>query len=196
MKTKSKLIAFLILLMLLFSTTFSFSQTEKENYLSVSLGFDVRNATAGSEATKFKASGDFLGKFSMVGNNIEVNIGYEHFEKIYFSKYTIGLGYHFPLYGRIGNTTIKTVLIPSIEPTIINRWGEEWESRSSHLSIGANLGVKWDLNDRLSTEVLFNYLPRVDLHARYPEKHNNIPVVNSIYLMIIYRFHINPNNIN
>lgn len=194
MKTKLKLIVLLLLL----STTVLFAQSnksEREHYLAVSVGFDLKNATFGSEATKYKASGDFLGKFSMVGNNIEVNVGYERFNEISFSKYTIGVGYHFPLYGRVGNNVIKTVLIPSIEPTIINRWGEEWESSSSHLSIGLNLGVKWDLTEHLSTEILINSLPRTDLKARYPEKHDTtIPIVNSFYAMLIYRFHANSSN--
>lgn len=186
MKTKS----ILSIVFALFIAINSFSQTtEKESYLSFSAGFDFKNAIIGSEATKHKSAGDFLGKFSMVGNNIEVNVGYEHFKKISFSKYTIGVGYHFPLYGRIGNTTIKTFLIPSIEPTIINRWGNEWQTKSSHLSIGANLGLRWHLNEHISSELLLNSLPRVDLHTRYPEIHNNVPVVCSFYVMIIYRFH-------
>jgi hypothetical protein len=192
MKTKS---IYTILLAILFGTN-SFSQTpEKEGYLAISAGVDVRNALVGSEYTSNKPSLDFLGKFSMVGNNIEVNVGFESFKKIGFNKYTVGVGYHFPLYGRIGNTVIKTSLIPSIEPTIIDRWGEEWETRKAHFSffsVGANIALRWHLTDHISSELLLNALPRVDLSVRYPEIHNSVPIVCSVYAMIIYKFHENP----
>lgn len=160
---------------------------DQEQYIYVSGAIDVRNATIGSEPTNNKPALDMLYQFGMVGQNIEVNIGYETFNAICFDKMTIGVGYHFPLYGRIGHTVIKTVLIPSIEPTIIGRWGDEWQCTSSHLSIGGNLSLRWHLSDKIGLELLSNFLPRTDLSTRYPELHFSVPIVISNYLKIIYK---------
>jgi hypothetical protein len=168
-------------------TTLCYSQkVEKEAYLAFSTSIDIRNAIIGSKPTGNKPAIDLLYQFAMVGQNLEVNIGYESFNKIHFDKYTIGVGYHFPLYGRIGNTVIKTVLIPSIEPTIIDRWGKEWQTTSSHLSIGGNVALRWKLNQNLGIELLTNALPRTDLSAHYPTINKNIPIVVSEHFKIIY----------
>lgn len=160
---------------------------DREHYIYFSGAFDIKNATIGSEATQEKPALDLLFQFGMVGQNVEVNIGYETFKSICFEKYTIGVGYHFPLYGRIGNKTIKTVFIPSIEPTLIGRWGDEWQTTSSHLSIGGNLALRWHLSDKTALELLSNFLPRTDLHTRYPEIHSSVPIINSYYLKFIYK---------
>ena len=130
---------------------------------------------------------DVLYQFAMVGQNIEVNLGYEKFKAIYFEKYTVGVGYHFKLYGYIFNKEIKTVFIPSIEPTLIGRWGEEWQCTSSHLSLGGNLALRWHLSDKTAVEFLSNFLPRTDLHTRYPEIHSKVPIVQSYFFKIIYK---------
>ncbi len=160
---------------------------ENEHYIYFSSAVDIRNAIVGSEPTDNKPALDLLFQFGMVGQNIEVNIGYETFKAICFEKYTIGVGYHFQLYGRIGNRVIKTVLIPSIEPTLIGRYGDEWQTTSSHLSIGGNLALRWHLSDKTALELLFNFLPRTDLYTRYPDIHSSVPIVPSGYLKFIYK---------
>lgn len=160
---------------------------DQEGYIYFSGAIDIRNAVIGSEPTNNKPALDVLYQFGMVGQNIEVNIGYERFNAISFDKFTFGVGYHFPLYGRIGNSVIKTVFIPSIEPTLIGRWGDEWQCSSSHLSIGGNLALRWHLSDKTALELLSNFLPRTDLSSRYPEIHSNVPVVPSYYLKFIYK---------
>ena len=160
---------------------------DKEGYLSISTGIDVRNGLVGSDPTNGKPKLDVIYQFSMVGKNIEVNLGYENFNAIGFEKYTVGVGYHFPLYGRIGNWEIKTVLIPSIEPTIIGRWGDVWQCSSSHLSIAGNVAFRWFFTDKIGVELLTNFLPRVDLSARYPEVNKTIPIIASNYFKIIYK---------
>ena len=178
----------IIIFIILFSAFTTYSQhKDQEHYIYFSGALDFRNAISGSQPTNNKPALDLLYQFGMVGQNIEVNIGYEQFKAICFEKYTIGVGYHFPLYGRIGNTIIKTVLIPSIEPTLIGRWGDEWQTTSSHLSIGGNLSLRWHLSDKIGLELLSNFLPRTDLYARYPEIHSSVPVIMSNYLKIIYK---------
>jgi len=185
MKNNIQIIA--IILIFCLSCNSYCQNKDQEHYLGFSAGFDIRNAINGSDATKGKPELDALFQFMIVSQGVEINLGYENFNAICFSKYTLGVGYHFPLYGRIGNTVIKTILIPSIEPTIINRWGTEWETRSAHLSIGGNVALRWNINDDFSVEFLTNFLPRTDLKARYPELHSNVPIITSNYLKIIYK---------
>jgi hypothetical protein len=176
-------------ILLLFVTTFAFSQPKhQEHYYYFSAAFDIRNATAGSQATKYNPELDALLQAGIVSQNIEINIGYETFPAICFSKYTIGAGYHFPLYAYPFGYEIKTVFVPSLEATLINRWGTEWQCRSSHYTIGANLGFRWSFSDTFSGEFLCNALPRVDLAARYPTINPTVPIVISNYLKIIYKF--------
>lgn len=181
---------FILILILAFSIICGIANAQpkdQEHYIYFSGAFDIKNSIIGSKATSDKPALDLLYQFAMVSQNIEVNIGYERFNAICFDKFTFGVGYHFPLYGRIGNKVIKTVLIPSIEPTLIGRWGDEWECRSSHLSISGNLALRWHLSDKTALEFLSNFLPRTDLYSRYPEIHSSVPIVPSYYLKIIYK---------
>ncbi|MFY8112196.1 MAG: hypothetical protein ACOVKP_09325 [Flavobacterium sp.] len=184
---------------LLLVSVIAFAQNEKENYLSFSGALDARNLVSGSEPTNNKSGLNYFLQFAMVSRNFEINIGYERFDMIQFSKNTIGLGYHIPLYARIGSMHIKSVIIPSIEPTLINRWGN-WgggisvEQKSSHLSIGANLAYRIHISDSIAVEYLFNALPRVDINAMYGNSNwkerrsiNGIPIVGSNYIKLVYK---------
>lgn len=164
-------------LLLILVTSISFAQ---EHYLYTSVAIDIRNATFGSEATNYNPELDYFIQAGIVSKNIEVNIGYERFEAINFDKMTVGVGYHFPLYSKWG----KTILIPSIEPTIINRWGNDWGTTSSHLSIGGNLALRWNLSDTIAFELLCNALPRTDLSAMYGDD----KVVFSNFAKVIFKF--------
>jgi hypothetical protein len=185
MKAIAKFLTILTLNIFTNSTVLS-QTTEKDNYISFSTAIDIKNALSGSQPTLNKPALDLSFKFEMVSNNVEVNFGYEIFNKIHFDKYTIGLGYHFPLYARIKNRTIKTVLIPSVEPSLLSRWGEEWQTKSSFITIGVNLATRWRLSDKIAVELLCNALRRTDLYVRYPEKHNKVPFIFSNYLKIAY----------
>ncbi|RTY84646.1 hypothetical protein EKM05_14180 [Flavobacterium sp. GSP27] len=161
-----------IILAVILATCNSYSQTEKDNYISFSGGLDLRNAIIGSDPTNDKSAINYNLQFSMVDRNVEVSVGYESFNKIQFDKYFIGLGYHFPLYLYAFQRSIKTTFIPSIEPTLINRWGTwgggiSFNEPSSHLSIGTNLSFRWDVNDKFAFEYSLNALPRTDLKAKY-----------------------------
>lgn len=176
-------------LTLLLVTTLCYSQSqEKESYIAFSTAIDIKNAILGSKPTNNNPAVDLLFQFAMVGKNVEVNLGYENFNTIHFDKYTLGVGYHFPLYGYVFGKEIKTILIPSIEPTLIDRWGKEWQCTSSHLSIGGNLAFRWNLSDAIAAELLINALPRTDLSSRYPELHTTVPIIYSNYLKILYKF--------
>lgn len=172
---------------------------QKDNYISFATGIDVRNVIVGSKPTNNKSAIDYQFQFSMVDRNVEVNIGYESFNRINFDKYSIGIGYHIPLYANLFNTTIKTTFVPSIEPSLIGRWGKwggglTYNQVSSHLSLGINFGFKWNLSDSFGVEYCFNTLPRTDLSTMYGEMAtknkcsiSGIPLVGSNYFKLIYK---------
>lgn len=176
-----------------------FGQNEKENYLSFSGALDAKNLVSGSEPTANKSGLDYLIQFSMISRNFEINVGYERFSMIQFSKYTLGFGYHIPLHARVAGLYIKSSIIPSIEPTLINRWGNwgggiAFEQKSSHISVGANLALRIHLSDSIAVEYLFNALPRVDINAMYGNSYwkdrkstGGIPIVGSNYFKLIYK---------
>ena len=175
-------------LMFLFFTIITAAQNRNsEHYIAFSAAFDIKNSISGNIATNQKPTLDALYQFSMVGQNFEVNIGYENFNAICFDKYTVGVGYHFPLYGRIGGNEIRTILIPSIEPTLIGRWGTEWQTISSHLSIAVNIAFRWHITDDFLIETLINALPRTDLSTRYPDINYCAPIVVSKFIKLIYK---------
>lgn len=186
---KSKLNLVSLLLAICFCSSIYGQKDEKETYIAFSTGVDIRNAIVGSKATGNKPALDVLYQFAMVGQNIEVTINYERFNTIHFDKFSFGVGYHFPLYARIGNSTVKTILVPSVEPlTLINRWGGGWSS-NSHLALGAvNLAFRWNLSDKIAIEWLNNALPRTDLSARYPQLNTSAPIVVSSYAKVLYKF--------
>jgi len=145
-----------------------------------STGIDVRNAITGSKPTHNKSAIDAIFQFGMIERNTEVTIGYEKFSTIQFDKFCFGVGHHFHLNDAI-------TLVPGIEPSLIGRWGENWKTTSSHLSIGGNLAFRYKLSYHLSLELQVNALPRTDLFARYPELHKTVPVIVSNYFKILYR---------
>ncbi|MGL5112300.1 MAG: hypothetical protein ACRC6O_06650 [Flavobacterium sp.] len=187
------------ILILLLAYACSFGQSDKENYISFSGALDARNLVSGSEPTNNKSGFNYLLQFAMVSRNFEVNVGYERFSMIQFSKYTIGFGYHIPLYARIGNMQLKSCIIPSVEPTLINRWGNwgggiAFDQKSSHLSVGGNLAYRIHISDSLAVEYLFNVLPRVDINAMYGNSNwkerrstSGIPIVGSNYFKLVYK---------
>lgn len=145
-----------------------------------STGIDVKNALIGSKPTNNNSALDVTIQFGMIEGNTEVVIGYEKFETIYFDKFWFGVGHHFNV-----NENIK--IIPSLEPSLIGRWGDTWQTTSSHLSIGGSLALRYKINYHLSIELQCNALPRTDLSARYPTINPNPPIIFSNYLKILYR---------
>ena len=164
-----------------------FSIAASSQNVYVSAGLDIKNATIGSDSTNNEPKIDALFQFGMIGGKTEVAVGYERFNSICFDKMFFSVGHHFPLYGNIFRKEIKTILIPSIEPSLIGRWGSEWETKSGHLTIGASLALRYEISYRISAEFQTNALPRVDLFARYPEAHSGMPFIFSNYFKILYR---------
>lgn len=186
------------LITLLLLTTSIYAQ---DNYISFSAGIDVRNALFGSEPTNNKPALDYQLQFAMVDRNMEVNIGFEAFPRLDFRKYSIGAGYHFQLYAYAFKRAVKTTFIPSLEPSLIDRYdywggGIGTKQKSSHLSLGVNLAFRWDLNDDMAFEYCFNMLPRTDLKAMYGRdlditrdraSISGVPIIGSNYIKFVYK---------
>ena len=135
-------------------------------YVQFSVGVDARNAVSGSEATNNKQALNALYEFAMISNKgVEITVGYESFKAIKFEKYTIQAGYQF-------NPLERVKIIPSISYNLIGRYGDEWGVASSHLAIGANLGIRYELNDNFDIEIMAQGLNRVDLNTRYGGNNN------------------------
>lgn len=148
--------------------------------LFVAGGFDVKNAIFGSKPTNNKPALDVVIEFGMIGGKTEIVVGYEEFKDINFDKFSFGVGHRF----RIND---KFILIPSIEPSLIGRWGLSWQTISSHLTLGASVALRYKLSNSFSLELQSNVLPRTDLMARYPDINQNSQIIISNYLKIIYR---------
>ena len=185
------------LIILLLLTTLSYTQ-EKDGYIAFSAGFDAKNTLLGSGATRYKPSLDGLYQFSMVGSNIEGVISYEHFQKIGFSKFSFGGGYHFPLFGRVFGKEVRTVFIPTLGVALISRFDEVYNPQS-HMTIESNLALRWHLLNNLAFETQLNLLPRVDLKYRneksstpddLSEKYllviDGLPIVPSVYVKVVW----------
>lgn len=196
-----------ILIVLLGFTIFSgYSQQQKDTYVSFTSGLTVKNEVIGSPPTNNEPSINYQFRFGMVGNNVELSIGYEAFPRLDFDKYTIGVGYHFHLYGNALRLPIHTVFIPSIEPSLIGRhgtWGGglSYNQVSSHLSLGLNLTFRWHITDTTAFEYSFNAIPRTDLSAMYGEKSTRdrasiagVAIVGNNFLKFTYMVPIGQNS--
>ena len=173
----------------------TFSQ---DNYISFSAGLDTGNAI-GAGVTDNTAQLNYVVQFAMVASNIEVNLGAEIFPVLDLKRYSLGVGYHFPLYAYIKRNEIKTTFIPALEPSLIDRYdtwggGLSGDNKSSHMTLALNLALQWDLNDNLSIQYAANFLPRTDLKSKYPEKMwnedikvANTPVSISNFIKLVYR---------
>jgi hypothetical protein len=185
-------------LIILLLTTLSYAQ-QKDGYIAFSAGFDVKNTLKGSEATNNKPALDGLYQFSMVGFNIEGVVSYEHFQKIGFSKWFFGGGYHFPIYMEVLGEEVRTVFIPTLGIALINRFDRETYNPQSHLSIENSLALRWHLANNIAFETQVSLLPRVDLKYRneksitpddlskkYLIVVDGLPIVPSVYVKIVW----------
>ncbi len=158
----------IIKLILLFTTTVSFSQ---ENGAFISTGFDMRNAIVGSNATSYKPAIDVNISLHGIYNKFELSIFYENFNRITFQSYGFTAG---------SNTkTLITNLYAcsSFEGGFIVRTGN-----SSYPFFGGNIELRYMLNEKLALGLLYNLRYRTDLLI-----YNNDNLRASLFLNIFYK---------
>jgi len=176
------------LLLILLITTATYSQN-----VYFLAGFDIKNMIVGSAPTENKPELDLLLRFGMVGTipnhitTLEVQVGYERFEKLDYSRSFFGLGVQLYPFKDI-------TVIPTIEPSLIDRWDNwggglgEIKQKSSHLTLGASLAVRYELSYHISLEIQSGVLPRTDLYTMYRSIHNSVPIVVNNSCSVLYRF--------
>jgi hypothetical protein len=164
----------IIILLVLYSIN-SFSQKQY-----VSIVADIRNGTIGSDATIDTPALDLILLAGVTDKNgITIEIGYENFKAIEFSKMYFGLGYTFI------NWSEKLECAVTVEPTYINRdWGGEIKN-VTYFTIGASARTTYNITNNFGISLLGNLLIREDNAHRY-----NIspPKVFSVYLGLTYTF--------
>ncbi|MGL2986722.1 hypothetical protein ACSVH5_03920 [Flavobacterium sp. RSSA_27] len=188
-------------LFILLITSISYAQRTNERFFSFSLAFDVENLIVGSKPTNFESAFNYFIQASRVSRNFEINLGYERFNRINFSKNTIGFGYHIPFSFDIGNKEINSRIILSTQPTLINRWstwggGLSENYRKSYFSVGVSFAYRLDISKSFALEYMFNALPREDIYHVYGNSGwkgrasiNGIPVVGSNFFKMVYKLH-------
>jgi hypothetical protein len=136
-------------------------------------------------------------KFGMVSNQgVEVTLGYEPNSQLEFNRMYMGAGYQFWL------NSDAFCFVPSVEPSLINRsggWGTEEDlsddGSSSHLSLGLNLAMRYEISDALSVEYSPNFLLRTDIKAKYPQDMwdtmtiGQTPVTLTNFVTLVYKFY-------
>jgi hypothetical protein len=160
--------------MLVFLPIMSFSQVQ---YVSVLA--DVKNGIVGSDPTSNKPALDIIILAGATDKNgIAVEIGYENFQAIKFSKMYFGVGYTLIHWSK------KLECVLSVEPTYITRdWGEY--GKVTYTTIGASSRATYKLSDNLGVSALGNVLLREDNADRYSI---STPKVYSFYIGIVYYF--------
>lgn len=156
--------------------------------ISFTAGVDIRNSVTGSDATKNNPEIDCLLKFGMVNaSGVEATVGFEQFSAIDFNKFYLGIGYQIKI-------TDKLIIVPTLEPTLINRY-DDWggglgykDNESSHLALGLSCPIRYNFNENFAIEIHSNLLPRVDLKAKYS---GDMKYVVSNYICVVYKLTIN-----
>jgi hypothetical protein len=138
----------LLLLLLLFITTISFSQEARH---SLSLGIDPANVVGSPKGTKGL---DFLAKYSF--NNMEgdeVGLAYERYEKIDYESFGV-------FFNKIINPKVKnTELAIGMEYNYIHRWSLDNKFWNSY---GFNLEPRYIINNSLMISVQMNLRRRTE----------------------------------
>lgn len=186
----------LLIIILLMISTLGYCQppSEKDAYIAGTFAFDMRNATFGSKPTGDNPALDYMIGANVVGDNVDLSLGYENFNKIKFDRMFVGLGYHFPLYAYVFNEEIKTTFQPSLEASVISRtWTENYtyqgkayseQIKGSFFTPSLNLGFRWDVTDHIGFEFDTHFCPRPDIKYLY----NDDKIVISNYFKVVYKF--------
>ena len=148
---------------------------DKDNYFSLSVGTDIRNAITGSAPTKNVPAWDITLDAHAVTENIDFGIGYEMFPTLSFTRKYVALGYHIPIC-YVANTDIKFSIQPSLEWSNIwrGRIDNEQNTERTYSTPSLNINWNWDLSKHFAIQIATNILPRPDLRVIYNESHNRV----------------------
>lgn len=145
----------------------------------VKIGADIRNGIVGSSATNNKASFNGLYKIGFISNDgIRLNMTFEHFDEIKFTRWGLEAGYVFDLHKIKLHTTLELCTI-------------ERKLTTSHfyngiivLTGGGNIEIEYNLTDHFSISLVNQVLYRNDFRI-YNAKEK---FVNSVFVMVTFKY--------
>lgn len=144
----------LITMLLLTTIAFSQKQTYNDCGTYISASADFRNAIIGSNPTNNKPELDLLIRAGAISNkNLLIGMIYERFKAIEYNKYAVEIGQ------RIGENKLQ------FTPTLEFGWIERYSMNS--WTIGANLYITYNLNEKFAILVTNNLQWRTDLNELY-----------------------------
>jgi hypothetical protein len=144
----------------------------------VKLGADVRNGIIGSEATNNKASYNGMYKLGFISNeNIRLNITFEHFDEIKFTRWGLEAGYVFDLQKFKLHTTLE---ISTIERKLTT---SHYYNGIIVLTGGGNIEIEYNLTENFSISMVNQLIYRNDFRI-YNAKEK---FVNSVFVMVTFK---------
>lgn len=172
-----------------------FGYCQSQAGLQLSVGAEAGHVFLPKDDLEGEEGAHYQVELVMVGQKqVEVSIGYERCPDIGFDRMYFGVGYQFWPHERLA-------VIPSLEPTLIGRWGEwgrddgaDIYGKSSHLAMGLSMGIRYDLSEVLGVEYCPQILTRTDLSAKYPPEMltgmrvGGTPVSVRHFVALVYRF--------
>jgi hypothetical protein len=145
----------------------------------VKIGADVRNGIIGSEATNNKASYNGMYKLGFISNDgIRLNMTFEHFNEIKFTRWGLEAGYVFDLQKFNIHTTLE---ISTIERKLTT---SHYYNGIIVLTGGANIEVEYNLTDNFSISMVNQLIYRNDFRI-YNAKEK---FVNSVFVMVTFKY--------
>lgn len=145
----------------------------------VKIGADIRNGIIGSEATNNKASYNGMYKIGFISNeNIRLNMTFEHFNEIKFTRWGLEAGYVFDLQKLKLHTTLE---LSTIERKLTT---SHYYNGIIVLTGGGNIEIEYNLTDHFSISLVNQLIYRNDFRI-YNAKEK---FVNSVFFMVTFKY--------
>lgn len=159
-------------LILIFTSAFCYSQA------FLKIGADIKNGIVGSKPTNDKPAFNGVYKIGFISNeNIRLNMTFEHFNQIKFTRWGIEAGYVFELNKLNIHTTAE---ISTIERKLTT---SHYYNGLIVLTGGANLELEYNLTDNFSVSLVNQLIYRNDFRI-YNAKEK---FVNSVFLSLNFK---------
>jgi hypothetical protein len=164
------------IILTLLTTCFLTSLTYSQGF--VKIGADIRNGIIGSEATNNKPAFNGLYKIGFISNNgIRLNMTYENFNEIKFTRWGLEAGYVFELNKFILHTTLE---LSTIERKLTT---SHYYNGIIVLTGGCNIEIEYNLTDHFSISMVNQIIYRNDFRI-YNTKEK---FVNSVFVMVTFK---------
>jgi hypothetical protein len=144
----------------------------------VKIGADVRNGIIGSKPTDDKPAFNGLYKIGFISNDgIRLNISFEHFDEIKFTRWGLEAGYVFEFKKFKLHTTLE---LSTIERKLTT---SHYYNGTIVLTGGCNIEIEYNLTDNFSISMVNQLIYRNDFSI-YNAKEK---FVNSVFFMVTFK---------